>query len=232
MQKTSGVKTMSIIDTLSELVQQDGGIGGGGVTNVELHHRLITPPSATPSHGPYYHYPLNTPPRRPPSDTPSNRRAAPPPPSLQPRSPKVFNIVPSPPKVRHRSHVTATAVAGSNGPLATSSTANLASPLVKQAINLSAINSPLNQSSASLLNGTKSKQQQVVVTPLSSSSSKHLKNGGNAVPSSSRGQTPDWIREIFINTKRGIIDKLVRKLYMTGIPEMWLLHNVLKFSVG
>ena len=34
--------------------------------------------------------------------------------------------------------------------------------------------------------------------------------GGGAASSSCRGHTPDWIRDIFLNAKRGIIEKLVR----------------------
>ena len=224
MQK-SGVRTLSIIDTLSELAQQTEGRGGG---DGELRH-LSTPPSslvrgaggadaANVDHfamsitsvesAPYYHYPLNNPPQC--DATPQSirqRRQAPPPPplpqmtvapeppSLQPRSPKVVNIVqPSPPKVRLRNQQPAQ----SSVPLAVS-------PLSKSVLEISSTTTSSADSpkKTPVINGNGARgSRQRRPRPFA--------DGGGGAPSSSRGHTPDWIRDIFLNAKRGIIEKLVR----------------------
>ncbi len=201
MQK-NGVKAISIIDTLSELAQhgQQGDV--------------VAAPSAvsSPAARPYYHYPLNSPPVQTNGHKPE-RREAPPPPSLQPRSPKVVNIVPSPPKVRHRSHVAATSNGVVGVPLATSSAVNLAesSLLLNNSaasgggsMNLSAISSPGGRPLV-VNGGAKSKQPRNGPVPVPPP----LMAAVPTTSTSSRGQTPDWIRDIFLNAKRGIIDKLV-----------------------
>ena len=228
MQK-SGVRALSIIDTLSELARQTEAGSGSG----ELRH-LSTPPglgqgtaaeaaaadnltASSIDSAPYYHYPLNNPPPPPTGDalpvssaSVRQRRQAPPPPplppmtlgpeppSLQPRSPKVVNIVqPSPPKVRLRSQH----ASPSPAPLPLT-----VSPLNKSALEIgpaptSVAKSP-TKTPVTNGNGARGARQR---RPLAN-------GGGGAPPSSSRGHTPDWIRDIFLNAKRGIIEKLVRFL--------------------
>ena len=223
MQK-SGVRALSIIDTLSELARQTEAGSGSG----ELRH-LSTPPglgrgnaaeaavadnltASSIDSAPYYHYPLNNPPPPPTGDAPPEssasvrqRRQAPPPPplppmtlgpeppSLQPRSPKVVNIVqPSPPKVRLMSQHA-------------SSPSSAALPLTVSPLNKSALEISLAATSGAntpVTNGSGARGAR---------QRRPLANGGGGVlSSSSRGHTPDWIRDIFLNAKRGIIEKLVR----------------------
>ena len=218
MQK-NGVRALSIIDTLSELAQQtEAGRGGD-----ELRH-LSTPPglargataeaanvdsltTTSVESAPYYHYPLNNPPPSPGDTLPPSirqRRQAPPPPplpqmtvapeppSLQPRSPKVVNIVqPSPPKVRLRNQHTRP------------SAPPAISPLNKSALEIS----------STMAGSADSQKKAPEVTngngPRGARQRRPFADTGGGASSSSRGHTPDWIRDIFLNAKRGIIEKLV-----------------------
>ena len=221
MQK-NGVRALSIIDTLSELAQQtEAGRGGGELRHLSTPPGLVRGATAEAAHvdnltattvetAPYYHYPLNNPP--PPGDAPRppsirQRRQAPPPPipqvtvapeppSLQPRSPKVVNVVqPSPPKVRLRSQQATT----------------------QSSVPPPAAVSPLDTSALDISSTTTSSADSPKKAPL-------VVNWNGAQGAGQRrprprpwadgggggGHTPDWIRDIFLNAKRGIIEKLVR----------------------
>ena len=232
MQK-NGVRALSIIDTLSELAQQtEAGRGGGELRHLSTPPGLVRGATAEAAHvdnltaattveaAPYYHYPLNNPP---PGDAPRapsirQRRPAPPPPlpqmtvapeppSLQPRSPKVVNVVqPSPPKVRLlRSQEAATTRSSVPPPGAVS-------PLDTSALDIS---------STTTSSADSPKKAPLVVNWNGAQGAGQRRprpwadGGGGGASSSSRGHTPDWIRDIFLNAKRGIIEKLVRQGQMS-----------------
>ncbi|TRY68412.1 hypothetical protein TCAL_04100 [Tigriopus californicus] len=160
MQKAS-VKTLSIIDTLSELVQNEGEAT-----------RLATPYQQKRNNG-----------------STSILRVAP---MLKPRSPKV--------NVPSAGTPTKTSLSPANPQYLNSSPKKSPNPS-KEGFNMSAI-SHTNGSQFPLkkLNGgfgAKKKKPTI-----------NGGGGGGRFPSNSRGQTPDWIRDIFLQAKRGIVDKL------------------------
>ena len=175
MQKAS-VKTLSIIDTLSELVQDEKQANQLAVVTP-----VATPTNPTTANGGN-------------SNGKMGRILSPlSPPPLKPRSPHMR--VPPP------SHSGGSAIMTSSSP----QQPNLSNTVSgSDLLDLSAIptrSENVNNNNNGLItvnNGTFGVRK------------KKKSHGKSKFPSSVRGQTPDWIREIFLYAKRGIIEKLVR----------------------
>lgn len=179
MQKSS-VKTVSIIDTLSELAHNGG-------ENVAL---AATQPKMTEGKG----------------RTPQT------PPQLKPRSPKVIVPVISspnhrmtklPPVAQNTSTGQFRPQVPPRSPMAklTTSSPNTNNKSIQSAeiLDLSAIST-----TSHLTNGSPSQQVVVRKKKKSGQRSKFVSATGQ-----SRGQTPEWIREIFVHAKLGLVDRLV-----------------------
>lgn len=189
MQKAS-VKTLSIIDTLSELVQDEGAAT-----------QLASPaPASTRPRPPYSHQQHRSP--VPPGSSRGHQPPPPPPPQLKPRSPKVNNsqFVPSP------------------SPPQFLVSSPKRSPASLSPLNISAIStsnlSSVGHASVPYLNGKSPGPQSLQNSfgaKVKKKKSSNFVGGRQYSAASSRGQTPDWIREIFLHAKRGFTDKLVSK---------------------
>ena len=199
MQK-AGVKTISIIDTLSELVQDGGQSAASELT------AMPQPAPRSTNHGPRLSLPKQD------QSSPSL------PPQLKPRSPKVIVPVIDSPGNR--------AKLGNRVPISPGqnfqSKVPTSSPRIKQiaaaspnnvngssdVLDLSAISNPNNFSNGHVLVSPGSQHNS-----LTHFGARKKKKSGHRTKfptsSSSRGQTPEWIKEIFLHAKLGLVDRLV-----------------------
>jgi hypothetical protein len=173
MQK-SGVKTLSIIDTISELAT-DKTEASRLTLPSPISVRVVKQLPGVPPRNPKVSVPLRTPPQI--VEQPKFHQ-------FNGAKPRFFASSPSSKKQQQQQHQ-------QNSP---------------PKLNLSAINQPSTprgitgqNNSSGYLNGNSSSQNHVFSAAVAAVES-----------SSSRGQTPDWIRDIFQHAKRGNREKLVR----------------------